>query len=95
MKKYLMTAATAIALCGTFISCTHDDITTGNGKINVVENYETAFISRFGQPGANQDWGFGSSLTTDNPNDDAAASGVSGGTAVYNTVTGILDLIKK
>ena len=58
-----MTAATAIALCGTFISCTHDDITTGNGKINVVENYETAFISRFGQPGANQDWGFGSSLT--------------------------------
>ena len=39
--------------------------------------------------------GFGSSLTTDNPNDDAAASGVSGGNAVYNTVTGILDLIKK
>ena len=59
MKKYLMTAAAAIALCGTFTSCTHDDITTGNGKINVVENYETAFITRFGQPATNQTWGFG------------------------------------
>ena len=59
MKKYLMTAAAAIALCGTFTSCTHDDITTGNGKIDVVENYEQAFITRFGQPAVNQTWGFG------------------------------------
>lgn len=59
MKKYLMTAAAAIALCGTFTSCTHDDITTGNGKIDVVENYEQAFLTRFGQPAVNQTWGFG------------------------------------
>ena len=58
-----MTAAAAIALCGTFTSCTHDDITTGNGKIDVVENYEQAFLTRFGQPAADQNWGFGKSLT--------------------------------
>lgn len=59
MKKYLMTAAAAIALCGTFTSCSHEDIVIGNGKIDVVNDYETAFYTRFGQPNENQDWGFG------------------------------------
>ena len=63
MKKYLMTAAAAIAFSGVFTSCTHDDIVTGNGKIDVVENYETAFITRFGQPATDHTWGFGKVAT--------------------------------
>lgn len=58
-----MTAAAAIAFSGVFTSCTHDDITTGNGKIDVVENYETAFITRFGQPATDHTWGFGKVAT--------------------------------
>ena len=54
-----MTAAAVIAFCGTFTSCTHDEITVGNGKIDVVDNYETAFITRFGTPAETQTWGFG------------------------------------
>ena len=57
-----MTAAAAIAFCGTFTSCTHDDITVGNGKIDVVDNYETAFITRFGTPADTQTWGFGKAV---------------------------------
>lgn len=53
-----MTAAAALAFGGLFMSCSHDDITTGNGSISVIDNYEQAFISRFGQPAANQTWGF-------------------------------------
>ena len=58
MKKYLMTAAAALAFGGLFTSCSHDDITTGNGAIGVVETYERAFTERFGQPAANHTWGF-------------------------------------
>lgn len=58
-----MTAAAAIAFSGVFTSCTHDDIVTGNGKIDVVENYETAFITRFGQPATDHTWGFGKVAT--------------------------------
>ena len=58
MKKYLMTAVAALAFGGIITSCSHDEALTGNGKISVLENYEDAFVSRFGTPAANQDWGF-------------------------------------
>ena len=61
MKKYLMTGLVAVALSGLFSSCSKD-IETGEvntGEINILQTYENAFVTRFGQPAENQDWGFG------------------------------------
>ena len=54
-----MVGMSALAFCSTFMSCSHDDIVQGNGKINVIETYEKAFIERFGPVSPDQDWGFG------------------------------------
>lgn len=62
MKKYLMTGLVAVALSGLFSSCSQE-IETGvetTPEFNILQNYENAFITRFGQPAENQDWGFGS-----------------------------------
>lgn len=62
MKKYLMMGVAAAALA----SCSHDmDYYDENAmlefsKNQIVEKYNQAFIETFGQPAANQDWGFGS-----------------------------------
>ena len=65
MKKYLMTGIAALALCVGFTSCSHDiegyspeKAQEQNAK-KIVENYEKVFIATFGQPAANQEWGFG------------------------------------
>ena len=65
MKKYLMTGIAAVAMCAAFTSCSHDEITQfTQEELNQIEaqkmiaNYEAAFIKAFGQPAANQDWGF-------------------------------------
>ena len=44
-----------------FASCSHDfDLYNSDAAANmVVENYNQAFVQTFGQPAANQDWGFG------------------------------------
>ena len=58
-----MTVMAAAALGGMFIGCTKDaDLSGGqnSAEFNIVQNYENAFITRFGQPAANQTWGFGS-----------------------------------
>ena len=63
MKKYLMTVMAAVALGGMFTGCSKDaDLSGGqnSAEFNIVQNYENAFITRFGQPAANQTWGFGS-----------------------------------
>ena len=63
MKKCLMTVMAAAALGGMFTGCTKDaDLSGGqnSAEFNIVQNYEKAFITRFGQPAANQTWGFGS-----------------------------------
>ena len=63
MKKYLMTVMAAAALGGMFTGCSKDaDLSGGqnSAEFNIVQNYENAFITRFGQPAANQTWGFGS-----------------------------------
>ena len=60
MKKYLMTGIAAIAMCAAFTSCSHDlgfEQTTQEDLDKA--KYEAAFIARFGQPAADQDWGFG------------------------------------
>ncbi|MBR4480603.1 MAG: hypothetical protein IKO86_01745 [Prevotella sp.] len=74
MKKYLMTVMTAVALGGLFTGCTKE-IEGGEGNsaaFDIVQNYENAFITRFGQPAENQTWGFGDVAGTraNNPGED-------------------------
>ncbi len=59
MKKYLITSAAALALCGLITSCTHDLSTSDAVQSTVIDTYEKAFITAFGQPSPNQEWGFG------------------------------------
>jgi len=64
MKKYLVTGLAAVAISGMFTSCTHEnDSVGGSSDLGVVETYEKAFISRFGTPSPDADWGFGPSTT--------------------------------
>ena len=72
MKKYLMTGIAALTFGGLFTSCSHDmdQYTGGNVTENIQKDYETKFISRFGEPASTQDWGFGST----------SVAGVRGGT---------------
>ena len=66
MKKYLMTGIAALTMCAGFTSCSHDLSLPTQQDINelvaqkVTDNYNRAFIDKFGQPAENQDWGFGS-----------------------------------
>lgn len=58
-----MTVMAAVALGGMFTGCSKNaDLSGGqnSAEFNIVQNYENAFITRFGQPAANQTWGFGS-----------------------------------
>ena len=59
MKKYLMTGIAAVAMCAAFTSCSKDlgfEQTTQDQLDKA--KYESVFVSRFGQPAANQDWGY-------------------------------------
>lgn len=65
-----MTGVAAIALCAAFTSCSKGDELYDQGAIDqmdkakVTQTYNEAFIKVFGQPSANQDWGFGSNAGT-------------------------------
>ena len=62
MKKYLMTAATALVLGGLMTSCTKDtDLSGGTARNSqdVQKTYEEAFLNTFGRPVEGLDWGFG------------------------------------
>lgn len=69
-----MTGVAAIALCAAFTSCSKNEelydanaakgISTEQAIAKVYDNYNQAFIKTFGQPAANQDWGFGSNAKT-------------------------------
>ena len=61
MKKYLVTGMAAMMFCGVFTSCSRDMDLSGNAQQQIQATYEEAFQTRFGQPAANQDWGFGTS----------------------------------
>ncbi len=60
-----MTTAAVVALGGLFSGCGNDvDLSGGStAEFNIVQNYENAFITRFGQPAATQTWGFGSAAS--------------------------------
>ena len=69
MKKYLMTGIAALAMCFGFTSCSHEFDNLSQEEIDqmkaneIVENYKKAFIENFGQPAADQEWGFGTNAT--------------------------------
>ena len=50
----------AIAVSLLFVACGKDVYETyvSTVETSIMENYETAFVTRFGQPAATQDWGF-------------------------------------
>ena len=70
MKKYLMTGIAALSMCFGFTSCSHDIDTLSQEEIDqmkaneIIENYKKAFVAQFGQPAADQDWGFGTTALT-------------------------------
>ena len=61
MKKYLMTTLSAVALSGLFTGCSNEIETNGDATVeqSIIQTYENAFLTRFGQPAENQTWGFG------------------------------------
>lgn len=77
MKKYLMTGIAALAMCFGFTSCSHDVEPVTQEQLDqleaekVFQNYQKAFIATFGQPAADQDWGFGTSALTRTENANA------------------------
>ena len=77
MKKYLMIGFAAVA----FASCSNHDFETYSPEQIVKAEYDAKFIAEFGQPGANQDWGFGTASTRAvkavYANDDYAGNGLS------------------
>ena len=61
-RNCLMTVMAAVALGGLFSSCSKEmESVEGTNSVvqDIVANYETAFITRFGQPAETQTWGFG------------------------------------
>ena len=77
MKKYLMTGIAAVAMCAAFTSCSHDVEPVTQEQLNqleaekVYQQYESAFIAAFGQPAANQTWGFSGAAFTRTQNTNA------------------------
>ena len=77
MKKYLMTGIAAVAMCAAFTSCSKDVEPVTQDQINqleaekVFQNYQKAFIATFGQPAANQTWGFKGMVYTRSENANA------------------------
>ena len=64
MKKCLMTVMAAVAFGGLFTGCSKDvDLSGNTAELDIVKNYEDAFVARFGQPHENQTWGFGEVVT--------------------------------
>ena len=62
MKKFLLKGMAAVAFVGSFIGCSKDGDLGGENntaEFNIMKTYEDSFITRFGQPAENQNWGFG------------------------------------
>lgn len=63
MKKYLITAALAIAIGGVFVSCKDDEFSDSLIE-QKAKAFEEAFIDAFGTPVPNHTWGFRDNVTT-------------------------------
>ncbi len=64
MKKYLISAAAAMALGGILSGCTHDEMTTSAASQDILEKYADVFTTAFGTPAPTQSWGFAESSNT-------------------------------
>ena len=66
MKKYLMMGAAALTMGFAFVSCSSDDdiYNPDAQSEKVVKNFEQAFVQAFGQPAADQTWGFSQTRAT-------------------------------
>ena len=60
MKQYLLTGIAALAIGAGFTACSDHDFDVVGGEQAVVQSYNEAFIRVFGEPAANQTWGFSS-----------------------------------
>lgn len=66
MKRYVIAGMAALAAGCTFTACTQENSYDEAAVADqVVETYEKVFVSAFGQPAADQDWGFGVSSYKD------------------------------
>ena len=65
MKKYLMTLAAFALVSSAFVSCSNDEGVAYDPTAKKVNDYNAAFVARYGQPAANQDWGFGTTRSVD------------------------------
>lgn len=61
MKKYLITAAMAVAVSGALVSC-HEDEISGSTVEQKIQAFEDIFTQAFGKPDPNHTWGFGSPI---------------------------------
>lgn len=57
MKKYLITAALAVAISGAFVSCS-DDVSYDSLIEQKAKTFEQTFIEAYGTPAPNHTWGF-------------------------------------
>ena len=75
MKKYLMTLAAFALVSSAFVSCSNDEGVAYDPTAKKVNDYNAAFIARYGQPAANQDWGFGTTRSVDVNSNEWEAKG--------------------
>ena len=91
MKKYLMMGAAALTMGFAFVSCSSDDeIYNPKAKSEqLAKNYAEAFVQQFGQPAANQTWGFSETTrttrTVDVNSNEWAAKGYNVPSAITDT----------
>jgi hypothetical protein len=64
MKKYLITAAMAVAVSGALVSC-HEDKITGSAVEQKIQAFEDLFVQAFGKPDPNHTWGFGNPIVVE------------------------------
>jgi len=64
MKKYLITAAMAVAVSGAFVSC-HEDEISGSTVEQKIQAFEDLFTQAFGKPDPNHTWGFGDPIVVE------------------------------
>lgn len=75
-----MTGIAALSMCFGFTSCSHDFDNLSQEEIDqmkaneIVENYKKAFVAQFGQPAADQDWGFGTTTRSLTRSENANAN---------------------
>ena len=61
-SKHIIIGIAALTLCAGFTSCSHDFDNFSSGE-EVINLYNQKFVEAFGQPAANQNWGFDAPAT--------------------------------